>query len=74
VLSVQISEKGCVIDRFPRQLGDEQLESLRILSRQVMAQVILGKNLHDLRTALKEKQNLEHYLQKLTGSSKLPGP
>jgi len=64
----------CVIDRFPRQLSLEQLESLRILSRQVMAQVILGKNLHDLRTALTEKQNLEHYLQKLTGSSKLPAP
>jgi GAF domain-containing protein len=55
----------CVIDRVPRQLSREQLESLRILSRQVMAQVILGKNLHDLRTALKAKEDLEQDIQKL---------
>jgi len=55
----------CVIDRVPRQLSPEQLESLRILGRQVMAQVILGKNLHDLRTALKAKEDLERDIQKL---------
>jgi GAF domain-containing protein len=55
----------CVIDRVPRQLSREQLESLRILSRQVMAQVILGKNLHDLTTALKAKEDLEQDIQKL---------
>jgi GAF domain-containing protein len=55
----------CVIDRVPRQLSREQLESLRILSRQVMAQVILGKNLYDLTTALKAKEDLEQDIQKL---------
>jgi len=55
----------CVIDRVPRQLSREQLESLRTLSRQVMAQVILGKNLHDLRTALKAREDLERDIQKL---------
>jgi GAF domain-containing protein len=55
----------CVIDRVPRQLSPDQLESLRILSRQVMAQVILGKNLHDLRTALKVREDLEQDIQKL---------
>jgi GAF domain-containing protein len=55
----------CVIDRVPRQLSREQLESLRILSRQVMAQVILGKNLYDLATALKAKEDLEQDIQKL---------
>jgi GAF domain-containing protein len=55
----------CVIDRVPRQLNCEQLESLRILSRQVMAQVILGKNLQDLRTALEAREDLEQDMRKL---------
>jgi GAF domain-containing protein len=55
----------CVIDRVPRQLSGEQQESLRILGRQVMAQVILGKNLHDLRTVLKAKDDLDEDIQKL---------
>jgi GAF domain-containing protein len=55
----------CVIDRVPRQLSRDQLESLRILSRQVMAQVILGKNLQDLRIALKAREDLEQDIQKL---------
>jgi GAF domain-containing protein len=63
----------CVIGRMPRQLSPQQSESLRILSRQVMAQVLLGKNLHDLRVALKARQDLEQYLQKLTGTPKCPG-
>jgi GAF domain-containing protein len=62
----------CVIDRVPRQLGREQLESLRILSRQVMAQVILGKNLQDLRTVLKAKEYLEQDIEKLI-QDLLPG-
>jgi GAF domain-containing protein len=55
----------CVMDHTPRQLSREQLESLRILSRQVMAQVILGKNLHDLRTALKAREDIELDMEKL---------
>jgi GAF domain-containing protein len=55
----------CVMDRVPRQLNCDQLESLRILSRQVMAQVTLGKNLQDLRTALRVRDDLERDLGKL---------
>ena len=55
----------CVIDRVPRELKPEQLESLRILSRQVMAQVMLGRHLEELRTALKERDALEVDLRKL---------
>jgi len=55
----------CVIDRVPRQLSPGQLESLRILSRQVMAQVILGKNLQDLKNALKAREEVEHDMQRL---------
>jgi GAF domain-containing protein len=55
----------CVIDKVPRQLSREQLEALRILGRQVMAQVVLGKNLHDLRAALKAREDLEHDMERL---------
>jgi CheY-like chemotaxis protein len=55
----------CVMDRRPRQLSREQMESLRILSRQVMAQVVLGKNLHDLKTALKAREDVERDMEKL---------
>jgi len=55
----------CVLDVVPRWLSSEQLESLRMLSHQVMAQVILRKNLQDLRTALKAREDLEHDLEEL---------
>ena len=55
----------CVLDRVPRQLSPDQLESLRILSRQVMTQVMLGKNLQELKTALQERDELERDMQKL---------
>lgn len=55
----------CVMDHVPRQLTPEQLESLRILSRQVIAQVILGKNLQELRTALQARDDLERDLRKV---------
>jgi GAF domain-containing protein len=55
----------CVIDRVPRQLRPDQLEGLRILSRQVMAQVILGKNLNDLKSALNQRDQLEQDMEKL---------
>lgn len=54
----------CVIDRVPRQLNPEQLEALRALSRQVMAQIILGKNLSDLKAALKARDELEGDLRR----------
>jgi GAF domain-containing protein len=55
----------CVIDRVPRQLNTLQLESLRILSRQAMAQLTLARNLHNLRTALKAKEALERDTERL---------
>jgi len=55
----------CVIDHVPRQLSHEQLESLRVLARQVMSQMTLGKYLRDLRTALHEKESIELDLKKL---------
>lgn len=55
----------CIIDRKPRRLSREQLESLRILSRQVVAQVTLGRNLHELKTALTARDELEADLLKL---------
>jgi hypothetical protein len=55
----------CVLDRVPRQLSPDQLESLRILSRQVMAQVVLGKNLQELRNALQERENLQRDMEQL---------
>jgi len=55
----------CVIDHVPRRLNQEQLESLRILSRQVMAQVVLGRNLHELKTALTAREDLERDMEKL---------
>jgi GAF domain-containing protein len=55
----------CVIDRKPRRLSRKQLESLRLLGRQVMAQVTLGKNLQDLKIALKARDELEDDMTKL---------
>jgi GAF domain-containing protein len=55
----------CVIDRKPRRLSRAQLESLRILGRQVVAEVTLGKNLQAVRTALNERDELERDLLKL---------
>jgi GAF domain-containing protein len=55
----------CVIDLVPRRLSTEQLDCLRMLSRQVMAQVVLGKNLQELRIALQEKDNLERDMARL---------
>jgi len=49
----------------PRQLSHEQTESLGILRRQAMAQVILGNNLNQLKLALKAKEDLENDLQNL---------
>lgn len=55
----------CVIDRIPRRLSDEQLQALRILSRQVVAQLVLGKQLQDLRGALHSRDELEADMEKL---------
>jgi GAF domain-containing protein len=52
-----------VMDRVPRQLEREQMEALGILSRQVIAQVTLGKNLEALKLALKARDDLEEDMQ-----------
>jgi GAF domain-containing protein len=55
----------CVLDVVPRRLNREQLESLRILSQQVMAQVTLRKNLQDLKTVLQAREDLEQDMEDL---------
>ncbi len=55
----------CVLDQVPRQLSGDQLESLRILSQQVMAQMVLEKNLRDLKIALQAREDLEQDMEKL---------
>lgn len=49
----------CVVDRVPRELGAEQLEALRALSRQVVAQLELRRNLKHLEKALAARDRLE---------------
>ncbi|HEY9707194.1 MAG TPA: PAS domain S-box protein, partial [Oculatellaceae cyanobacterium] len=49
----------CAIDRIPRDLTPEQIEGLKTLSRQVVSQLELRRNLSDRKTteaALKESQ------------------
>lgn len=59
----------CVIDRVPRTLSPEQTESLRALSRQVMAQLDLARSLAALTIAMAESRRysdqLEDYQRKL---------
>lgn len=59
----------CVIDRVPRTLSPEQTESLRALSRQVMAQLDLARSLAALTNAMAESRRyadqLEDYQHKL---------
>ena len=49
----------CVVDRVPRQLSAEQLEALRALSRQVLAQLELRRNLRRLERALIARDQAE---------------
>ena len=42
----------CVLDYVPRQLNEKQLDALNALSRQVVAQMELRRNLEELRMAL----------------------
>jgi GAF domain-containing protein len=55
----------CVVDQIPRELSPHQLEALRILARQVMAQIELGRNLQDLRASLDARDALEDDMAKL---------
>jgi GAF domain-containing protein len=49
----------CVVDRVPRELSPEQLEALRALSRQVMAQLELRRNLTRLEQSLAARDRAE---------------
>ena len=49
----------CVVDRVPRELSPEQLEALRALSRQVLAQLELRRNLMRLGHSLAARDRAE---------------
>jgi len=49
----------CVLDRVPRELNPGQLEALRALSRQVLAQLELRRNLKTLQQSLAARDRAE---------------
>src|SRR5215467_8551043 len=53
----------CVVDRFPRKLEPEQMDALRALSRLVLAQLELRRNLILLKEALTDRTREEHQRQ-----------
>ena len=53
----------CVIDYVPRQLTATQEAALRALSRQVMAQLELSRNVNDLRNSRRELEAANRKLQ-----------
>jgi two-component system, NtrC family, sensor kinase len=61
-----ISEEGfalgtlCVVDKTPRELGADQKEALRALSRLVLAQMEFRRNLILLKEALTDRTRAEH--------------
>lgn len=57
----------CVIDRKPRTLDAAQLEALEALRRQVVAQLELRRNLHELGSALEERDRVEGERERLVG-------
>ncbi|HBY77663.1 MAG TPA: histidine kinase, partial [Cyanobacteria bacterium UBA11148] len=54
----------CVIDRVPRTLSPKQLEALRILGHQVMAQMELRINLSKLERGMIKRQKVEEALRR----------
>ena len=50
----------CVVDRAPRDLASDQKEALQALSRLVLAQLELRRNLKLLKEALTERTTAEH--------------
>ena len=53
----------CVMDRQPRQFADSQMESLRVLSRQVMTQLELRRHLDELAHNIEQRQRTEERLR-----------
>jgi PAS domain S-box-containing protein len=66
-----ISQEGyalgtlCVIDRVPRELSQEQKESLKALSRLVVTQMELRRSVSDLSRAIRERRMTEEELDQL---------
>ncbi len=54
----------CVVDHVPRELSSEQKEALRTLSRQVVTQLELRRNLTVLERAVTERKRAEEAVQK----------
>lgn len=65
-----ITEEGyalgtlCVLDRTPREFGPDQKEALKALSRLVLAQLELRRNLMLLKEALNDRTKEEHAREK----------
>ncbi len=55
----------CVIDYQPRQFSDRQKDTLRALSRQIVAQLELGQNLKTLVQAVSDRQQAEAEVRQL---------
>ena len=53
----------CVLDSEPRDLSEDQQVAMRVLGRQVMAQIELKQQLQSLHAAIKQKQVAELELQ-----------
>ena len=53
----------CVLDSEPRELSEHQQIAMRVLGRQVMAQIELKQQLHALHEAIQRKQAAELELQ-----------
>jgi PAS domain S-box-containing protein len=66
-----ISQEGyalgtlCVIDRVPRNLSEEQRESLKALSRLVVTQMELRRSVSDLSRSMRERRMTEEELDQL---------
>ena len=56
----------CVIDQRPRQLGADKIDTLRVLSRQVMTQLQLRKNCSDLERLTTELSCSNNELKEFT--------
>jgi len=53
----------CVIDRVPRQLSSQQLESLQALSRRVISELELRKNVVELKRTISDREKTEQALR-----------
>jgi diguanylate cyclase (GGDEF)-like protein len=63
----------CVIDRVPREMSQEQLESLRALSRQVIAQLELRRAIIELEAHQQQLEEANARLQVETVTDELTG-